>query len=108
MSLKKKTTHSCPAFVSGEGRYLVLGDLGKYFHHRFQAGVDESLLQLLVLGSSVVHFVVLPLLKPLVVGEGNQAQCGLAWSRERKHLSDKTVLSSRLSLLSFTSRLRTG
>lgn len=61
---------------------LVLGDLGEDVHHDVQAGVDESLLQLLVLGSSVVHLVVLPLLKPLVVGEGDQTQRGLSWSAE--------------------------
>lgn len=86
--------HGCPAFVSGEGCYLVLGDLGEDVHHRFQAGVDESLLQLLVLGSSVAHFVVLPLLEPLVVCEGDQTQRGLSWSREKTQLSDKTLLSS--------------
>lgn len=92
MFVKKK--HGCPAFVSGEGCYLVLGDLGEDVHHSFQAGVDESLLQLLVLGSSVVHFVVLPLLEPLVVCEGDQTQRGLSWSGEKTQLSDKAVLSS--------------
>lgn len=59
-------------------RYLLSGDLGEHAHDHLQNGVHEGPLQLLVLGSSVGRFVVLPLLKPLVVGEGDQTQGGLS------------------------------
>lgn len=62
--------------------YLVSGYLGEDVHHHVQAGVDESLLQLLVLGLSVLHLVILPLLEPLVVGKRHQTQGGLPWSEE--------------------------
>lgn len=59
-------------------RYLLSGDLGENVHDHLHNVVDEGLLQLLVLGSSVGHFAVLPLLKPRVVGEGDQTQGGLS------------------------------
>lgn len=67
--------------LQGDRRYLVSGDLGEDVHHHLQDGVDEGLLQLLVLGRSVGGFVVLPLLKPVVAGQADQAQGGLSWGR---------------------------
>lgn len=64
--------------VQRDRRYLLSGDLGENIHDHLQNGVDEGLFQLFVLGSSVGHFAVLPLLKPLVVGEGDQTQGGLS------------------------------
>lgn len=59
-------------------RYLLSGDLGENVHDHLYNGVDEGLFQLVVLGSSVGHFAVLPLLKPLVAGEADQTQGGLS------------------------------
>lgn len=65
------------SMLQRDRRYLLSGDLGENTHDHLHNGVDEGLFQLSVLGSSVGHLAVLPLLKPLVVGEGNQTQRGL-------------------------------
>lgn len=67
-----------PSILRGGKGHLLSGDLGENVHDHLQNGVQEGPLQLFVLGSSVGHFVVLPLLKPLVVGEGDQTQRGLS------------------------------
>lgn len=75
-----------PAIMCRERCYLVSGYLGEDVHHHVQGGVDESLLQLLVFGLSVLHFVILPLLEPLVVGKRHQTQGGLPWSEGNTYL----------------------
>lgn len=79
----------------GERRHLVPGDLGEVVHDHLQDGVNEGLFELLVVRRSVRHLVVLPLLKPLVVGKTHQTQRGLTW-KYRKPSKDECPESTTL------------
>lgn len=80
-------------------RYLVSGYFREDIHNDLQNIVNESLFELFVFSPSVVHFVILPLLKPLVVGEADQTHGGLAWCGKKNKTIHYSESCMNLALL---------
>ena len=80
-------------------RYLVSGYFREDIHNDLQNIVNESLFELFVFSPSVVHFVILPLLKPLVVGEADQTHGGLAWCGKKNKTIRYSESCMNLALL---------